>query len=105
MRHDAVRLDPHEVSREGRQPLVFPLGPPPLDDEVPSLDVAEVTKALPERVERVTERRGRGGAQDAQPGHRPGLLRLGGKRRGEETSAQRAEEAAAANHGRIPIHL
>jgi hypothetical protein len=58
MRHDAVHLEPHRVSRESRQALVFSLGPPPLDDEVVSLDVAEVTKALPECVECVPERRG-----------------------------------------------
>ena len=90
MRHDAVHLEPHKVSRESRQQRsYFPSAHRHSMMRFWSLDVAEVTKALPEGVERVPERRGRGGAQDAEPGHRPCLLRLGGERRGEQTCAQR----------------
>ena len=41
---------------------------------------------------------GEAGLEDAQPGHRPWLLRPGGERGGEDACAQGAEEGAAANH-------
>ena len=46
--HDNVRLEPDQLGRERREPLVPPLSLAALDDEVLALQVAELLQPLPE---------------------------------------------------------
>src|SRR6202022_1254174 len=82
---DDVRLETDQLRGQRGQTLAPAQLIPPVDDEVLSLDVAEVTKPLAEGLRR--ERVGRIEIQqDTHARNPPRLLRPGGERRGDQAS-------------------
>jgi hypothetical protein len=87
-----------QLSDEPGEIIELPLSIPPLDDEVPTLDVTERTKLIlgPKRID--TRRHRRSAAENPDTVDCPGLLRLGGERRGEKAAGQGAEECPPIHH-------
>ena len=48
--HDDVYVAVDEIGRKRREPLSLPIRPPPLDGEVLTFDVTEVTQPLSKRL-------------------------------------------------------
>jgi hypothetical protein len=95
-RHDDVDLEPDQVLGELREPLRLPVGEAVLDHHVPSRDVAEITQAVFEGFHEARRLLARRAQQNPDSGNLPPLLRLGGERRGEESSRT--------NNKGAPIH-
>src|SRR5262249_30756512 len=43
LRHENVNVEAHQLCRQFWEPIVIPFGPAELDDNIPALDVAEIT--------------------------------------------------------------
>jgi hypothetical protein len=97
-RHDHVDLEPDELGRERRQPLVLPVRAPGLEDHGPALDIPELAHPLTERFPQGSPGREGPVVQEPDPGD--GSLRLGGERRGEESEDDREDGSEA-----IHVHL
>ena len=93
---DHVRPGAHEVHRDVAEALQVPLRRPVLDDEVLSLDVAELAQRLPHGTHG-----GIGGGiaeeGDAEPHRAPGERRRG-RARGERRRERAADERPACQH-------
>jgi hypothetical protein len=78
----------------GREPLVPPLRPAPLNNEILPLDIAEIAQSLPESLHRWTGLRGRKArTEPTDPVHFRRLLRRGDHWRGEDAKGKYSEEA------------
>src|SRR5262249_23176792 len=74
--HDHIRLDPDQIGDQLGEPTVPPVGPPVLDDDVSTLDVAELAEALAKRVDQIAFEGKRRIAEVADM-RNPGWLPLG----------------------------
>ena len=83
--HDDINLERNQFGRESGEPLGLPLGISVFDHDVAALDVTEVTQSLTEGLVQVGVS-GQVGRQVAYSSDLGRLLRLGGERRGEETT-------------------
>ena len=57
--HNHLHLESNQLGRQVREPLVPPLRPAPLNNEVLTLDIAEIAQPLPEGLHRWTRLGGR----------------------------------------------
>ena len=98
-REDDIYIDPNQFRRKSRQ-LIQPIGLDcsVLEDQVLSLDIAEITKALSENSRSRYPRDWRW-EENANPIHPLELLRLDGARRGEDGS-KASHKCAAVHSGR-----
>jgi len=78
MRNNDIELEIDQFGREARQPLILPIGPPVLDSDVLSHDIAERAQSLPECLITSCHRGRRGRRYEAYPVHfdllRPHLM-------------------------------
>src|SRR6266508_6782258 len=103
--HDHVRFEANHLGNDVAESLGPPLGRPTLQDEVLPFHIAEGPQALHERSDVGTDRLGPGHLRERGPDRDeadavdlPGLLRAGGKRRGEEGARQSAEKDPSRGH-------
>src|SRR6266849_1170887 len=87
--HDDVHVEPNELGREVRQPLVSPLRVSLLECNALSFHVAEIAQAYPERLPRR-----RVGGEQPDPWDRRRRLRPGGERYSKDTQSKAAQECA-----------
>src|SRR5262249_17788718 len=90
-RHEHVEVEPNELGSERGEPLLPVLGKPPLEDHVASFHVAEFAQPLLQRLDEVPRLDWRRGEDQADPVDLPGLLRLDGRRRGQEREGERGD--------------
>jgi len=83
--------------------LRLPFGRSKLDDDVLAFHVAQLAEALPKCGDELS--RGYQGIQPENPNvrHLRRLLRLGGKRRGEEHRTRTSKEHATVHHCSLPL--
>ena len=86
MGHDGINVEGDQLGRQSRQAVKFSLGPAVLDDEVSAFLVSQVSEALSQGRSLAAKICGRRLAEKPQPIDSCCLLRLGGERRGEETT-------------------
>ena len=91
--NDDIHLQAHELSGERWQPLRPTLCEAVLDHDGLTLDIAQLSQALPKGLENYAVRRGQG-REVPDVGH----LRLGGERRGEEAASHCADECPPRGH-------
>lgn len=84
--HDDVDLEVHQLSRERREPLKFPL------------EVPEIAKPLPECLDQTCLKCGRRVPKIADARHPARPLRLRDERRDERTRQRAQHEAAPVHH-------
>ena len=102
--HDDIRLETDEFLRQGTQAVVSTQLVTPVDDEVLSFDVAELTKALPESVWRpcvvgsVQIQQDTEACRLARPGLSMGGQRCRGGHGDEHCNERRACAAYPASH-------
>src|SRR5882762_7608597 len=97
-RENDVWLETDKLFCEGRKPIPPSLSPGVFDDQIPPLDVAELTEALTKPVDEVGLK---GWRRVAQISNRHGFsywLRLGCERCGERPKSEPAEEGAPVHH-------
>src|SRR5882762_9359788 len=94
-RENDVWLETDKLFCEGRKPIPPSLSPGVFDDQIPPLDVAELTEALTKAVDEVGLKGWRRVAQIPNRHGSPGRLPLAGERRGERTQNEAAQECAA----------
>jgi hypothetical protein len=96
-RQQDVWFEADQFLSQRREAFELALGESGLDDQVPSLDISEVTHSLPKGS--APAEAGAGPAlQIADPVHLPRLLRLAGERRGQGTGQRGQQEAAAVHY-------
>src|SRR5262245_20556931 len=110
-RDDEVHLEAYEIGGQTGEPLRLPVGVAPLDDEVLTLDPAELPEALPEALD---ARRGvpldpRAGVEKPDAVGLLGWLGMRDRGRSQESQrerhAARPQEAATGPHGRQDARL
>ena len=94
---DDINLERNQFGRKSGEPLGLPLGISVFDHEVTALDVSEITQSLTEGLD-VKGASGQAGPQVAYSNDLGRLLRLRGKRRGEEHRTRASEERATVDH-------
>src|SRR5206468_4977836 len=97
--HDDINFERNQFGRKSGEPLELPLGISVFNDDVATLDVAEVTQSLTEGLAQVGAR-SQVGRQVAYSSGRGGLLGAGGPRAEEST-----EEKGDAEGKPQPSHL
>src|SRR5262245_31142621 len=110
-RDDEVHLEAYEIGGQTGEPLRLPVGVAPLDDEVLTLDPAELLEALPEALD---ARRGvpldpRAGVEKPDPVGLLGWLRMRDREWRQESQrkcrAARPQEGATGPRGRQDARL
>jgi hypothetical protein len=95
--HDDINLERNQFGRKSGEPLGLPLGISVFNDDVATLDVAEVTQSLEEGLGQVGSS-GQVGRQEAYSSDLGRLLGLGGERRSKESRTRASEERAPVYH-------
>ena len=95
MREDDVDLELHQLGEQGREPVVFAVGPAVFDDEVASLLIAEITHAAAERRGALGQTVGHGQTEKADAGDLAAALRVGRERWRREHGADERQEFAS----------
>src|SRR6266542_3374680 len=96
-RDDEIDLEADEVLHQAREPVKSPFGPAVFDDDVLTLDPAEIAQTLPKRFERMRPH-GRAIPDKSDAIALPSLLRPYGQRRGEKTAGQGRKKCSARAH-------
>jgi hypothetical protein len=96
---DDIDLRADQLGSEAGKARDVAVRPSVLQNEVLSLDVAQLGHPLPERIDNAQHFRARRGlAEPSYPHNFVCLLRPGGERRGEETACQGADEGSPIHH-------
>src|SRR4029453_17385342 len=100
-RQQDVHLEPDQLGREGREPLVLPFRPAVLHDEVLAFDIAERAHLLQERLYIWGASWSWGSiSKRTNPVHGRWRLRVGGERHHEEAKGEGDDEPPWGTGGR-----